>query len=57
MMAKTIAKEKVGFAVVGLGNIARGSVLHGFANCKKAKLVASVVGAIYRPARSSDQLP
>jgi len=34
--------KKVGFAVVGLGSIARGSVLPAFANCKKAKLVALV---------------
>jgi len=35
-------KEKVGFAVVGLGAIAQGSVLPAFANCKRAKLVALV---------------
>ena len=34
--------NKVGFAVVGLGNIARSSVLPAFANCKKAQLVALV---------------
>jgi predicted dehydrogenase len=34
--------KKVGFAVVGLGSIARGSVLPAFANCKRAKLVALV---------------
>jgi len=33
---------KIGYAVVGLGNIARNSVLPAFANCKKAKLVAVV---------------
>jgi predicted dehydrogenase len=36
------ADGKVGFAVVGLGNIAQGSVLPAFANCKSAKLVAVV---------------
>jgi predicted dehydrogenase len=35
-------KKKVGFAVVGLGSIAQGSVLPAFANCKRAKLVALV---------------
>src|SRR3984957_11189013 len=35
-------KKKVGFAVVGLGAIAQGSVLPAFANCKCAKLVALV---------------
>ena len=34
--------NKVGFAVVGLGNIAQGSVLPAFARSKKAKLVALV---------------
>ena len=33
---------KVGFAVVGLGSIAQGSVLPAFANSKRAKLVALV---------------
>ena len=33
---------KIGYAVVGLGNIARSSVLPAFLNCKKAKLVALV---------------
>jgi predicted dehydrogenase len=32
--------KKVGYAVVGLGNIAQGSVLPGFAKSKRAKLVA-----------------
>ena len=36
------AQEKVGFAVVGLGSIAQGSVLPAFANSKRAKLVALV---------------
>ena len=36
------ARTKVGFAVVGLGNIARNSVLPAFRNSKKAKLVALV---------------
>ena len=36
------ASKKVGFAVVGLGAIAQGSVLPAFANCKRAKLVALV---------------
>jgi predicted dehydrogenase len=35
-------KNKVGFAVVGLGNIATSSVLPAFANCKRAKLIALV---------------
>jgi predicted dehydrogenase len=35
-------KNKVGFAVVGLGAIAQGSVLPAFANCKRATLVALV---------------
>jgi predicted dehydrogenase len=34
--------KKIGYAVVGLGLIARNSVLPAFANCKKAKLVALV---------------
>ncbi len=36
------AQKKVGFAVVGLGAIARGAVLPAFARSKKAKLVAVV---------------
>jgi|ERR1700683_4961669 len=36
------ADHKVGFAVVGLGNIAQGYVLPAFANCKNATLVAVV---------------
>lgn len=39
---KKIAKNKVGFAVVGLGTIAESSVLPAFENCRKAKLVALV---------------
>lgn len=35
-------RKKAGFAVVGLGSIARESVLPAFVNCKKAKLVAFV---------------
>jgi predicted dehydrogenase len=38
----TIALKKVGFAVLGLGKIAEGSVLPAFRNCKKAKLVAVI---------------
>jgi predicted dehydrogenase len=34
--------KKIGFAVVGLGSIAQGSVLPCFAHCKRAKLVALV---------------
>lgn len=34
--------KKVGFAVVGLGNIAQGSVLPAFAKTKRAKLVALI---------------
>jgi len=37
-----VARKKVGFAVVGLGNIAKGSVLPAFRNCRNAKLVALV---------------
>lgn len=36
------AAKKIGFAVVGLGSIAKGSVLPAFARCKRAKLVAVV---------------
>jgi predicted dehydrogenase len=36
------ALNKIGFAVVGLGNIAQGSVLPAFARTKKAKLVALI---------------
>ena len=36
------ARTKVGFAVVGLGNIARNSILPAFRNSKKTKLVALV---------------
>ena len=36
------ARSPVGFAVVGLGNIAQGSILPSFAKCKRAKLVAVV---------------
>ncbi len=38
------AARKVGFAVVGLGNIAQGSVLPAFAGSKRARLVALVSG-------------
>lgn len=37
-----VAKMRIGFAVVGLGKIAQGSVLPAFANSKSAKLVALV---------------
>ncbi|MGA3269275.1 MAG: Gfo/Idh/MocA family oxidoreductase, partial [Verrucomicrobiota bacterium] len=36
------AHKKVGFAVVGLGSIAQGSVLPAFSHSKKARLVALV---------------
>jgi predicted dehydrogenase len=36
------AKKKIGFAVVGLGSIAKSSVLPAFANCKNARLAALV---------------
>jgi predicted dehydrogenase len=36
------AREKVGFAVVGLGSIAKSSVLPAFSRCKRAKLIALV---------------
>lgn len=39
---KKVAKNKIGFAVVGLGSIAESSVLPAFEKCKKAKLVALV---------------
>jgi predicted dehydrogenase len=35
-------QKKVGFAVIGLGAIAKSSVLPAFSNCRKAKLVALV---------------
>jgi predicted dehydrogenase len=35
-------KKKIGFAVVGLGSIAKSSVLPAFAHCKNAKLVALI---------------
>jgi predicted dehydrogenase len=34
--------RKIGYAVVGIGNIARNSILPAFANCRRAKLVALV---------------
>lgn len=43
--------KKIGFAVVGLGSIAQGSVLPCFAHCKKAKLVALVGRDKQRAAR------
>jgi predicted dehydrogenase len=43
--------KKVGFAVVGLGNIAQGSVLPAFAKTKKAKLVALISGDKKKAAR------
>ncbi|MFY9904689.1 MAG: Gfo/Idh/MocA family oxidoreductase [Terriglobales bacterium] len=45
MKKKTLdkfAKNKVGFAVVGLGSIAQSSVLPAFENCRRAKLIALV---------------
>jgi predicted dehydrogenase len=36
------ANKKVGFAVVGLGSIAQGSILPAFANSKRAKLIGLV---------------
>ena len=45
------AKKKVGFAVVGLGKIAQGSILPAFANSKNAKLVALVSGDRKKAAR------
>lgn len=36
------AAKKIGFAVVGLGSIAKSSVLPAFLNCKRATLVAAV---------------
>jgi predicted dehydrogenase len=46
------AKEKIGYAVVGLGSIAKSSVLPAFAKCKRSKLIA-VVG---RDAKSASSL-
>jgi predicted dehydrogenase len=40
--AGMVEPKKIGFAVVGLGNIARSSVIPAFGNCKKAKLIAFV---------------
>jgi predicted dehydrogenase len=37
-----MSTKRIGFAVVGLGSIAQGSVLPAFSNCKRAKLVALV---------------
>src|SRR5271169_772216 len=37
-----VLAKKIGYAVVGLGNIARNSILPAFRNCKRAKLVALV---------------
>jgi predicted dehydrogenase len=37
-----VARKKIGFAVVGLGAIARGAVLPAFARAKNAKLIAVV---------------
>jgi predicted dehydrogenase len=36
------AREKVGFAVVGLGTIAKSSVLPAFSKCRRARLIALV---------------
>ena len=36
------ATEKIGYAVVGLGSIAKSSVLPAFAKCKRSKLIAVV---------------
>jgi len=47
-----ITTGKVGFAVVGLGSIAKSSVLPAFENCRKARLVA-LVG---RDAEETDRL-
>jgi predicted dehydrogenase len=37
-----VVARKIGYAVVGLGNIARNSILPAFSNCRRAKLVALV---------------
>lgn len=37
-----VMSKRIGYAVVGLGSIARNSILPAFANCKRAKLVALV---------------
>lgn len=50
-------KGKVGFAVVGLGNIAISSVLPAFAHCKRAKLIALVNKDKQRAALVSEKFP
>jgi predicted dehydrogenase len=45
------AEKKIGYAVVGLGSIAKSSVLPAFARCKRARLVA-VVGRDKKNAES-----
>jgi predicted dehydrogenase len=40
--SRKVHSQRIGFAVVGLGNIAQSSVLPAFANCKHAQLVALV---------------
>ena len=45
------ATQKIGYAVVGLGSIAKSSVLPAFAHCRRSTLVA-VVGRVENDARS-----
>ena len=42
--ARQQARDKVGFAVVGLGKLSLGQILPGFRNCKSAELTALVSG-------------
>jgi predicted dehydrogenase len=48
-------EKKVGFAVVGLGGIAEGSILPGFANCQRANLVALVSRDKQKAARLAER--
>jgi predicted dehydrogenase len=50
-------KSKVGFALVGLGNIATVSVLPAFAHCKRAKLIALVNKDKQRAELLSEKFP
>jgi predicted dehydrogenase len=49
------APAKVGFAVVGLGNISKGAILPAFANSKEAKLVALVSRDKIKAGRMAEQ--
>jgi glucose-fructose oxidoreductase len=45
------AKDKVGFAVVGLGKLALGQIVPGFRNCRSAELTSLVSGDPQKAAR------